>query len=479
MIDLNHILLFIAFISPLVVLLRTARDGARNRSWRVASLAVLAITASSFLLFPASAGFVGGIAWLLFLLIPAAGMRKAFELSWQERYTDARRVLGLISVLHPSATMRCEHSFMRAEELAQADRANEAMEILQRLVSSESSASRRARAKLFGLQNDWNGLLNWSRENIPRIGLGSEPKLLLSYFRALGELGLQEELIAQFSGRAPSLLAAPQHEPLFASGLLMLFAFCGRTKAVKRLLQRRFGRMPRAAAAVWIDRSEEKARRILVSPTSETTLRHFERAQDALPVVGRITNAVAIIIALNLLLFALEILRGGSTNSIVLFQLGALDPSTVLAGQYWRLLSALFLHYGALHLLVNLYALYVIGPPLENLIGAWRFSVCYLLSGFGSSVGVLVWWQLGWTQADLLVGASGAVMGIVGTWAGLLFEHRRLPGARRRLLNLGIIITIQTAFDFATPQVSLAAHLNGLISGLLLGLIIAPKRDLT
>ena len=84
--------------------------------------------------------------------------------------------------------------------------------------------------------------------------------------------------------------------------------------------------------------------------------------------------------------------------------------------------------------------------------------------------------RIGWTKPELLVGASGAVMGIVGTWAGLLLRHHHLPMARRYLRSIGLIVLIQTAFDFFTPQVSMAAHLCGLASGLLLGLVVAPLR---
>jgi membrane associated rhomboid family serine protease len=159
-------------------------------------------------------------------------------------------------------------------------------------------------------------------------------------------------------------------------------------------------------------------------------------------------------------------------------RLGALEPSAVLAqGEYWRLLTALFLHYGALHLLVNLYALHVLGPPLEASLGPLRFAVCYLVAGIGSSAGVVALWHLGWTQSNLLVGASGAVMGIVGAWAGLLMRHHHLPMARRRLIIIGLIVLMQTAIDFYMPQISVAAHLCGLVTGLAVGLVLAPRRE--
>jgi len=66
-------------------------------------------------------------------------------------------------------------------------------------------------------------------------------------------------------------------------------------------------------------------------------------------------------------------------------------------------------------------------------------------------------------------------MGIVGAWAGFLLRHRHAPQAKQRLANILLIVVIQTAFDLSTPQVSMAAHLCGLIAGFLLGLALAPR----
>jgi rhomboid protease GluP len=158
----------------------------------------------------------------------------------------------------------------------------------------------------------------------------------------------------------------------------------------------------------------------------------------------------------------------------VLHRLGALDPFSVLInGEYWRLFTALFLHYDAVHLLFNLFALYVLGPSLERAIGTLRFGLCYLISGVGSTAGVVVLTRLLFVHPAELVGASGCIMGIVGAWAGFLLRHRHTPRAKERLRNILLIVAIQTAFDLSTPQVSMAAHVCGLVTGFLVGLAIA------
>src|SRR5437879_1853451 len=188
----------------------------------------------------------------------------------------------------------------------------------------------------------------------------------------------------------------------------------------------------------------------------------------------RTAPAVLILILLNAIVFLFEISVGFWNDPEVLHRVGALDPySVLLQHEYWRLFTALFLHGGFVHLLFNLFALYVLGPPLERSIGTIRFVACYLISGLASGAGVMGLTLIGLMQPVQLVGASRSIMGIVGAWAGFLMRHRHAPYAKQRLANVAMIVAIQIAFDLSTPQVSMAAHLCGLIAGFLLGLILA------
>ncbi len=518
--DFNHLLLFIACASPLVVLARAWRRPRLKRPWQFAALAVLAITALAFFLVPGRAGFVGGSAWLLFLLLPAIGLRQAAELASKQRFASARRLLGFLRFLHPSASVRHEKDLMTALEFAQHGENGAAEEILGKVVIAGTPFAKQASAQLLRLRRDWEGLVRFYRQSMPGVGLGDSPILLPLYLRALGEIGARDEMVLQFAGRAPALLASPNHQQIFATSYMLVLAFSGRTSALLSSLENGLRRLPEHAKEFWIATSEaaageigasrarlellqrttsdalirqdchDRLRRVpeleaSLSPHSVRTITRFERlgerADDSLlaPRSGQLTPVVFTIIALNLAMFLIEIVLGGATNDMTLHRLGALEPSAVISlGQYWRLFAALFLHYGTLHLLVNLYALYVLGPPLEAALGAPRFALCYLLAGFGSSVGVVLLWRFGLTQADFLVGASGAVMGIVGAWAGLLSRNRHMPLAGRRLASIGIIILIQTTFDFLTPQISMAAHLSGLVTGVFVGFLLAPNREL-
>ena len=186
--------------------------------------------------------------------------------------------------------------------------------------------------------------------------------------------------------------------------------------------------------------------------------------------------AVWILIGLNLLAFLAEMMFGGSTNDRTLHLLGALEPVAVLRRhEYWRLLTACFLHYGPLHISVNLFALYFLGPDLERSLGSLKFLIGYVLSGLGSGALVVALFALHLTGNTELVGASGAVMGLIGISAGLLLRHRQTPLAGRRLKEILGIVAFQTVFDLSTPQVSLAAHLSGFATGILIGIVFSAR----
>ncbi len=331
--NLNHIFLFLAVISPLLLLARAWRPGSIYRDWRVTALVVLVVTGVAWIFFRSLAGYIGGGAWFTFLFLPAIGLRRVTELAARQDYRSARKLGMALQILHPSAKLREQVQLFRYLESHQNDRA----------------------------------------------GVASFP--------------IQHEIAEK-------------------------------------------------------DRHHQ-----------------FRKAP-----------AVFILILLNATAFILEISFGNWTDPEVLHQLGALEPyAVVVQGQYWRLFTALFLHAGFVHLLFNLFALYVLGPPLERSIGSLRFAICYLISGLASSAGVIALTVIGFVQVAQLVGASGCIMGIVGAWAGFLLRHRHAPHAKQRLGNVLMIIAIQTAFDLSTPQVSMAAHLCGLIAGFILGLILAPR----
>ncbi|MEN3368555.1 MAG: hypothetical protein V7609_698 [Verrucomicrobiota bacterium] len=509
MLDLNHILLFIACISPLVLLGQSWRCGGLERPWRLAAFAVLIVTGVAWVITPEMAGFVGGGAWLALLVLPAVGLRKVAELASQQRFASARRLTRALWFLHPADALRGEAELLRALEMAKRGDISLALSILGPLRNNQTNVGRQATAQSFRLRGEWINLVGWVRSEIPPDVRQTDFALLPLYFRALGEADSRNELVIEFATMASTLTRAQQPAWSYHSSLLLVLAFCGRLPEFANLLETKLRKLPRDFAEFWMATGElaageisagrahleklyatttdqllraEVAQRLAgansatpLAPSAAKLLSHIEQSdRPASGVFGsetRPTTAVLIFIGLNLGMFLLEVTMGGSTNPQTLHRLGALEPWAVrLGGEYWRLLTSLFLHYGPLHLLFNLYALFIIGPGLERLLGSVRFGLCYLLSGLGSCLGVLLWRGLD------VVGASGCVMGIVGVWAGFLLRHRHQPMAGRRLKNILLIVAIQTAFDLSTPQVSMASHLSGLLSGVALGLVVRPRR---
>src|SRR2546423_14655112 len=144
MIDLNHILLFIACISPLVMLAQTLRRGGLYRAWRLASFAVLLVTGIAWLVNADVAGFVGGGAWLALLLLPAVGIRKISELTIQQRYATARRLSRPLRYLYPSSVLRLQAELVRALEFAQAGNFSSALPVLETLRNNGTNFGPRA-----------------------------------------------------------------------------------------------------------------------------------------------------------------------------------------------------------------------------------------------------------------------------------------------------------------------------------------------
>src|SRR5262245_58707271 len=143
-----------------------------------------------------------------------------------------------------------------------------------------------------------------------------------------------------------------------------------------------------------------------------------------------------VFLAINVLLFVAMELTGGSENTATLIAFGANYAPAVAAGEYWRLITANFLHIGLLHLLVNSSALYILGGEVEALFGHSRFIVIYLLTGVSGSIFSFMLTQ------GLSVGASTSLFGLFGALAVFFYKQRQLLGnfGQQRLISLGVIL---------------------------------------
>ncbi|WP_457606906.1 rhomboid family intramembrane serine protease [Nitratifractor sp.] len=172
------------------------------------------------------------------------------------------------------------------------------------------------------------------------------------------------------------------------------------------------------------------------------------------------------LIFLNLLGYLWEVLRLGSFSgydSQGLFACGALfAPAVVLGHEWWRLLSAMFLHGGLEHLALNMFSLLVVGRIMERFFDRWSYLSIYLLSGVGGFLA-----SMAVHPGGILVGASGAIFGIFGALGGFFLFHRRRMGERFGIFarEFGVILGLNLILGLSIPEIDMSAHVAGLSLG--------------
>jgi len=191
-------------------------------------------------------------------------------------------------------------------------------------------------------------------------------------------------------------------------------------------------------------------------PEHSGVSRGVRRARTTLSYSGSyVTRAL---IGLNAGVYLAELANGSGINGNrgYFFEHGALYGPLVAQGDWWRLITAAFLHYGPIHLGMNMLALYWFGSVVEGAIGHLRFLALYLAAGLAGSAGALLL-----SPNAVTVGASGAIFGVLG--AMLILEWLttgRLTG------NAMTLIVINLAFTFAVPNISAGGHIGGLVAGI-------------
>ncbi len=178
-----------------------------------------------------------------------------------------------------------------------------------------------------------------------------------------------------------------------------------------------------------------------------------------------------VILGVNVVIFLIMTLAGGSTSTDVLLDFGASFTPYFQRGEYWRLIMPMFLHIGWLHLIVNSYALFILGPILERIYGYGRFALVYVAAGMGSSALSMA------LSRNIAAGASGAIFGIAGAMLVAGYLHRELiPPRWGRALSRGILpfIVINLIFGFSVRGIDNWGHLGGLATGMVLAALIPP-----
>lgn len=170
-----------------------------------------------------------------------------------------------------------------------------------------------------------------------------------------------------------------------------------------------------------------------------------------------------VMVAANVVMFLWETAAGGSTNTQVLYELGArFGPAVLYEGQWWRLFTAAFLHIGWMHLLTNMVTLIIIGRITEILLGSLRYLLVYLASAISGNL-----FGLWLAPNTLAAGASGAIFGLFGVYLFLVFTAPSNPFLRSLANQFVMWMVLNIALSFV-GSVDLAGHLGGALCGALL-----------
>ncbi len=180
------------------------------------------------------------------------------------------------------------------------------------------------------------------------------------------------------------------------------------------------------------------------------------------------------LIAVTVLVFVAQLLAQALLGGDLVLYYGAKINANLAAGEAWRLVTPVFLHANLLHIGVNMYSLWALGPAVERFFGHARFLAVYLLSGIG---GVLLSLVL---SPDPSVGASGAIFGLLGALATFLYLHRGTFGqlGAMQLRQLVFVALINLALGL-TPGIDNWGHVGGLIAGAVLSWFLGPRFSTT
>lgn len=186
--------------------------------------------------------------------------------------------------------------------------------------------------------------------------------------------------------------------------------------------------------------------------------------------------------AINALVFAAMVIYGflvfntirGTEDLRVLIFFGAKVNELIVEGQTWRLFTAMFIHIGVFHLLVNLYALFALGPLVEGYYGSLRFLAIYLIGGLFGSLASYAF------SDAVSAGASGAIFGLAGAITVFFMRYRDNFGAHGRsiLQNMLVIIGINLVFGLTVPGIDNWGHIGGLIGGALVAFGLMPRYNI-
>ena len=171
------------------------------------------------------------------------------------------------------------------------------------------------------------------------------------------------------------------------------------------------------------------------------------------------SRVTTVLIIINVVIFLLETKDGGSTNREVALKYGAQYQPLIRQGQYYRLFTAMFLHFGAYHLLFNMYALSVIGPAVDYVCGPAIFLIVYLGAGLAGNIATMILDEKT-GRSSLSAGASGCIFGLLGACFVLAIAGYGL--SMRTILTT---LAINLVYGLSSRRINMMSHAGGFVGG--------------
>lgn len=196
---------------------------------------------------------------------------------------------------------------------------------------------------------------------------------------------------------------------------------------------------------------------------------------------GRQPVVTYLLIAVNVVMYAVTVAMGGPASESTLQHLGALTYNLALQGQWWRLFTTMFLHGGVEHILFNMMSLFAVGTLAERLYGSRKYLAIYVGSGLIASVTSLAWAALHNNLSGTAIGASGAIFGVAGALVTMRFQPSDvIPADLRRRVTSSMAPMIAVSLPLSAllgANVDSSAHVGGLLGGVMLSLVLGVSRS--
>ncbi|HHT38327.1 MAG TPA: rhomboid family intramembrane serine protease [Mollicutes bacterium] len=201
----------------------------------------------------------------------------------------------------------------------------------------------------------------------------------------------------------------------------------------------------------------------ITNEINKTTEKEARKNEDVFK--NKKPYVTTLLIAINVLVFALSLFFGIEFVGTY----GGLYPPLVRGGEVYRLITAIFIHANPLHILMNMYALYILGSQIESFFGGFKFLAIYMFSGLMGSLLSMAFLGEAWS-----IGASGAIFGLFGALLYFGYHYRVYLGSAMKERIIPILI-LNLILGFAIPNIDQYAHLGGLVGGALMAMALGVK----